>query len=237
MKNTSKLRNYVLLGLLFLFATTCNSEEIQDNDEILAKAQEALEEQVLAAHGRPGEVKMGRLDPRLRLAACSGNLEAFMPPGSRVLGNTTVGVRCNAAAGWTIYASARVSLYGEVLVTTRPLARGDQITEDMVRLVERDLATLSRGYYDDIQLAIGQLAKRSMGSNTVLNPLMIEAPMLVKRGERVTLITGKPGFMIRSSGQAMADGGSGDLIRIKSNGSKRVVEGRVISQGVVKVTL
>jgi flagella basal body P-ring formation protein FlgA len=180
---------------------------------------------------------MGRLDPRLRLAACSGKLEAFMPPGARVLGNTTVGVRCAAAGGWTVYVSARVALYGEVLVTTQPLARGETISADRVRLVERDLATLSRGYFDAPEPVIGQLATRSLNADTVLNPQLVEAPLLVKRGEQVTLITGRPGFMIRSSGQALADGGSGDLIRIRSKGSKRIVEGRVVSQGVVKVTL
>lgn len=227
----------ILTGLLLLGATACYAEKFQAQDGIIDAARLLLEGEVQAVHGRPGEVSMGRLDPRLRLAACGGNLEAFLPPGARLLGNTTVGVRCNLDGGWTVYVTGRVALYGKVLVTAQPLARGDLITEDNVRLVERDLASLPRGYFDSPEPILGQLAKRHVGMNTVLNPMMVEPPTLVKRGERVTLVTGKPGFMIRSSGKAMGDGSAGELIRIKSSGSNRVVEGRVISAGVVKVTL
>lgn len=180
---------------------------------------------------------MGRLDPRLRLAACGVDLQPFLPPGARSLGNTTVGVRCPDAGGWTIYATARISLYGQVLVTSQPLARGAPLTMDRLRLVERDLATLPRGYFDDPKAVLGQLAKRPLNVNTVLGPNLLEAPRLVLRGEQVTLIAGRPGFSVRSLGEALADGAVGEQIRVKAKGSKRIVEGRVISTGVVKVTL
>ena len=40
------------------------------------------------------EVRLGQLDRRLKLKACKNPLEAFRPPGARVMGNTTVGIRC-----------------------------------------------------------------------------------------------------------------------------------------------
>ena len=226
----------MLAGALFLVATFCVADEFQDQDEILSSAHAFLEEQLLAAQGRVGEVVMGRLDPRLRLAACGGKLEAFQPPGAQVMGNTTAGVRCPTPAGWTLYVSARVMVLGHVLVTTQPLARGEVLTEHHVRLVERDLASLPRGYFDAPQPVLGQQTKRHLAADTVLNPLMIESPLLVRRGEQVTLITGNHGFSVRSQGQALANGSSGEVIRIRSNGSKRIVEGRVHGPGVVKMT-
>ncbi|MFN2337470.1 MAG: flagellar basal body P-ring formation chaperone FlgA, partial [Gammaproteobacteria bacterium] len=195
-----------------------------------------LEAEQLVALDRAGEVRMGRLDPRLRLAACDGKLEAFLPPGAQAMGNTTVGVRCPVPS-WTLYLSAQVIVQGQVLVTTRPLARGERLTEEHVQLVERDLASLPRGYFEAAQPVLGQQARRHLAADTVLNPQLIEAPRLVRRGEEVTLVAGSNGFAIRSRGQAMADGSSGEVIRVRSRDSKRIIEGRVLSAGVVKVTL
>jgi flagella basal body P-ring formation protein FlgA len=66
---------------------------------------------------------------------------------------------------------------------------------------------------------------------------MIQAPKLVKRGERVSVIAESGALKIRTVGQALSDGKSGDLVRVKAAGSQRVVDGIVVSQGVVKVTL
>jgi flagellar basal body P-ring formation protein FlgA len=226
----------LLAVVLFLSATFCNAGDFQPQDEIITSARAFLEAEQLLALDRDGEVRMGRLDPRLRLAACDGKLEAFLPPGAQGMGNTTVGVRCPAPS-WTLYLSAQVIVQGQVLVTTRPLARGERLTEEHVQLVERDLASLPRGYFDDPQPVLGQQARRHLAADTVLNPQLIEAPRLVRRGEEVTLVADSNGFAIRSRGQAMADGSSGEVIRVRSRDSKRIIEGRVLSAGVVKVTL
>ncbi len=227
----------ILLAIvLFLSATFCKADDFHSQDEIIASARAFLEAEQLVALGRAGEVRMGRLDPRLRLAACDGKLEAFLPPGAQGMGNTTVGVRCPAPS-WTLYISAQVIVQGQVLVTTRPLARGERLTEEHVQLVERDLASLPRGYFDDPQPVVGQQARRHLAADTVLNPQLIEAPRLVRRGEEVTLVADSNGFAIRSRGKAMADGSSGEVIRVRSRDSKRIIEGRVLSAGVVKVTL
>ncbi|MCW9058362.1 MAG: flagellar basal body P-ring formation chaperone FlgA [Gammaproteobacteria bacterium] len=226
----------LLAVVLFLSATFCKAEDFQPQDEIIASARAYLEAEQLVALDRVGEVRMGRLDPRLRLAACDGKLEAFLPPGAQGMGNTTVGVRCPAPS-WTLYLSAQVIVQGQVLVTTRPLARGERLTEEHVQLVERDLASLPRGYFDDPQPVLGQQTRRHLAADTVLNPQLIEAPRLVRRGEEVTLVADSNGFAIRSRGQAMADGSSGEVIRVRSRDSKRIIEGRVLAAGVVKVTL
>ncbi|HEY9150564.1 MAG TPA: flagellar basal body P-ring formation chaperone FlgA [Gammaproteobacteria bacterium] len=226
----------LLAVVLLVSATFCNAEDFQPQDEIIASARAYLEAEQLVALDRDGEVRMGRLDPRLRLAACDGKLEAFLPPGAQGMGNTTVGVRCPAPS-WTLYLSAQVIVNGQVLVTTRPLARGERLTEEHVQLVERDLASLPRGYFDDPQPVLGQQTRRHLAADTVLNPQLIEAPRLVRRGEEVTLVADSNGFAIRSRGQALADGSSGEVIRVRSRDSKRIIEGRVLAAGVVKVTL
>ncbi|GMQ89056.1 MAG: flagellar basal body P-ring formation chaperone FlgA [Gammaproteobacteria bacterium] len=183
------------------------------------------------------EVRLGKLDSRLHVKTCESPLEAFMSPGGRTMGNTTVGVRCPDVGGWSIYVAARVDIFGPVLVARQPLTRGATVQESDLETVEHNLSTLPYGYYTDSQSIVGQLAKRTITSATVLTPHMLQTPKLVKRGQRVTLIAETGPLKIRSSGKAMSDGKFGDLVQVKSDGSRRVVDGIVISAGVIKVTL
>jgi flagella basal body P-ring formation protein FlgA len=209
----------------------------QSHAAIRATAKSFLDAFVSSQHQDRSEVKLGKLDPRLKLKTCHSPLEAFMPPGGRVMGNTTIGVRCPDEGGWSIYVSARIDIFGPVLVARQPLARGARIRESDLELVERNLSNLPYGYYTDIGAIVGQLAKRTIAGATVVTPTMLQAPKLVKRGERVSVIAQNGALKIRTVGKAMGDGQSGDRVQVRVAGSERIVDGIVVSQGVVKVTL
>ena len=75
--------------------------------------------------GLPGRVSytIGQLDPRTQLAPCPA-VEAFLPPGNRLWGRISVGVRCLADGGWTVYVPVQVSVTANFLVSARPLSPG-----------------------------------------------------------------------------------------------------------------
>ena len=209
----------------------------QNHAAILAAARTFLDEFSASQHEGRSKVKLGNIDSRLRVKACTTPLEAFMSPGGRTKGNTTVGVRCPDVGGWSLYVAARIDIFGPVLTARQPLARGTRIQPGDLELVERNLSNLPYGYYTDIQSIAGQVAKRTINTATVITPQLLQPPRLIKRGQHVTLIAETGPLKIRSSGTAMSDGKSGDLIRVKSVNSSRIVDGIVISEGVVKVTL
>lgn len=211
--------------------------EWQDHAAIRHAAQTFLDAFASGQHDGRSEVRLGPLDPRLRLKACAMPLEGFMPPGGRAMGNTTVGIRCPDTDGWSIYVSARINVYGPVLVARQPLARGTVIRETDLELVERNLSSLPYGYYVDHQPLAGMLAKRTIAAATVITPQMVQAPKLIRRGERVTVIAESGALSIRTVGKALNDAKSGDVVQVEAEGSKRVVDGIAVSQGVVKVTL
>ncbi|MDT8388552.1 MAG: flagellar basal body P-ring formation chaperone FlgA [Thiogranum sp.] len=209
----------------------------QDHAAIRNAAQKFLEEFADDHHEGRSEVRLGQLDSRLKLKACISALEAAMPRGGREIGNTTVSVRCNDQQSWGIFITARIDVYSDVLVTRHPLTRGDLVQKDDFERVERNLADLPYGYYSDSAALVGMLTRRTIAAATVVTPQMLQAPKLVKRGELVTVIAETGALSIRTAGKALSDGRSGDMVRVRSAGSNKEVNGVVVSQGVVKVTL
>ena len=158
-----------------------------------------------------------------------------MPQGSRSSGNSTVGVRCNGVKPWTLYVPVKIAVYREVLVTTRPLVRGEIVTAADLRPERRNLENLRTGYLTDPKQAIGRLVKRSLNAGTALSVSAIAPPRVIKRGEKVTLLIDIPGIQVRATAKALGDGAMGETISVRNTSSRQVVQATVVSPGVVRV--
>ena len=232
-----RLIRALLIALGLSQAATAPAGDFQSHQSILDAARAFLAEQATATHGGRVEASVGRLDRRLRLKPCNAPLETFMPRGARLKGNTSVGVRCPGQTPWKIYVSGSINVFGKVVVAAEPLLRGRAISEAQVKVVERELSGLSYGYFERPDKLQGMLADRAIPAGTVLTPNMVDAPQLVNRGDRVTLLADGDRIQVRMRGEAMSDGTKGERIRVKALDTQRVIEGWVVSRGVVKVTL
>ena len=226
--------------LLFLTAAPFAFAEpkIHAPTEIEAVARVFLEENARATqHGGRVEVSIGRLDPRLRLTACAEPLQAFQPAGARLSGHTSVGVRCAGPASWSVYLSADIDVFAETLVLTRALARNSALTPDDVKSTESEVSGLGQGYLQQPADIEGMVTRRPLAAGTVLTPAMVKAPQIVKRGDRVRLVSGEGPIQVEMMGEAVNNGARGDRVQVRPLNSKRIVEGWVVSPSVVKVTL
>ncbi len=225
-----------IIGLIALLPWAAQGGAYQGLDEIRAAARDFVLSQAQTAEGRL-EVEIGALDRRLHLPRCDQALEAFMPPGGRLRGNTTIGVRCAAGKPWKLYVPAKIRLLGRVLVARNHLPRGSRIQADDLRYAEFDLARLNGAYYTDSGKLTGKVLKQSITAGRIIQPRMIDEPKLVQRGEGVTILAVSGGFEIRMKGKALMDGSAGQLIKVKNVKSRRIVEGEVVAPGLVRVRL
>ena len=229
----------LLLGLLASPAAVL-ARDFQPLQDIRQAVQAFVESQPPPAGGTL-QVTVGRLDPRLRLPHCREPLQAFLPPGGRLRGGTTVGVRCPESGAdakpWTVYVPARIGVRGRVLVTRHPLPRGSRITASDLEYREFDLTTLRRGYFTDQERLVGKILRQALPAGKVVSPEILDRPKLVRRGQEVTILATSGGFEVRMKGQAMMDGASGEIIKVRNLSSRRIVEGEIIAAGTIKVPL
>lgn len=226
-----------MIALTLLAAAAQAQERWQSHASIRQLAHDFMASQIQQVHRDAAEIEVGALDRRLRLAACPQALQAYRPPGGRTVGNATVGIRCDGPQPWSLYVPVKVRVYREVVATTRPLNRGARLTEGDLKLVRRDITSLRGGYLTDATQALGRVVKRRLAPASVLSGAMIESPRLVERGQEVTLISGTGGIRVQVRGKALMDGAAGDRIRVRNPRSQRIVEGTVMSAGVVQVNM
>lgn len=182
-------------------------------------------------------IDVNRLDRRLKLAQCDRELEAFSSPNTKSHGRTTVGVRCNGSKTWKLYVSVDIQVIKPVVILSKPVTRNTELQLADLKVVNKNIATLHRGFYSSIEEVQGMLTKNPMKSGTVLTPGHVKKRMTVKKGALVTILANASGFQVRMKGKAMKSGGTGDWITVQNISSNRKVEGRILNSGVILVTL
>lgn len=213
------------------------AQAFQSHASINARVRDYLQARIPEAQRADARIELGRLDPRLRLPACSSALQAFANGDRAAAGALSVGVRCAGARPWTLYIPARVAVFGPVAVIARPLARGASIQPHDLEIVQRDLSGLTHGYFDTREAAVGKMARQLLSAGQVLQTNQVASPKLVRRGEQVTLRASATGFEVSVAGSALADGVLGQRIRVRNERSRRVVEGEVVAAGAVRVSI
>tara|TARA_R100001591_G_scaffold63702_1_gene73397 strand:- start:32656 stop:33420 length:765 start_codon:yes stop_codon:yes gene_type:complete len=183
------------------------------------------------------QVSVTPLDSRLRLQHCEGGLEAFSNRDITAAGNVTVGVRCHQPVAWTVYLPLQIKVMQPMVVIARPVSANHVLTEQDLRIEQRDIGNLRQGYMANIAAVVGQQAKYSLGMGTVIQKNHLRPLNVVKRGESIVLVASAGTMEVRMQGTAMADAGIGDRVRVRNLSSDRVVEGVVDSPGVVRVTM
>ncbi len=180
----------------------------------------------------------------------SGELVLHMEPrDERFLGRPMFGQRFSvqlerAGAGWVAVVSPvtrqveerprrirmQVLRSASVLVSTRPLRRGDVLRPDQLEVRELEIPLQDRGYFRAIDQAGGLVAGKSIAAGEPLSPEDLMAEEVVQRGDLVHVVCQIGGIRVKTVAIARDSGAVGDTIALRSSSSTRtfyaVVTGR-----------
>jgi flagella basal body P-ring formation protein FlgA len=222
---------FVMLAL-GLAVSALADEPVQSLDAIREAARQFVLAQDSGAQDT-ARVRVGDLDPRLRLSRCDTELQAsFLVSGSRP-GSRTVRVACTGSKPWSLYVPVSVRRIDAVVVLVRPVAPGALLRPEDLRVEERDIGRLAAGYFSDPGQLVGKEMRRSLGVGQAVSRLAVTSPTLLRRGDRVTFLARGGGLEVRMEGEMLMDGAAGDRVRVRNLRSKRIVEGELGSDGTV----
>ncbi len=235
-----------LLNFGFLLASLCATATATTPDHPLTEWREqariALESildawvQQARENGEELQYSIALADERLRFTSC-GSEPAVSSRSAANSGRLTFVVACSGPQPWQLHVPVKVDRFARVAVTRQPLLRKNPLGEGSIEYRLTNTADLSTGYYKAGKELEGLIVKRSLPAGTVLHPGLLEAPMVVRKGEQVVMISGNPVVRVRTNGVALTDGRLGEQIVVENPTSQRRVKALVTGRAQVEVPL
>lgn len=145
-------------------------------------------------------------------------------------------IRCGDAPGWSMSATGQAHVFLPIVHAEGIIDRGQTFTAGDLKLQRINIAKARRGYYNRLEDVVGLAAKRRIRAGQTITPALVEQSMAVKRGQPVKIVASNDGIEASTSGEAMADGQPGDVIRVRNVRSGKLIEAKVIEAGVVTST-
>lgn len=225
-----------LLAPALLAGTPLHAFEAMDLQRIRVAAEDTVRSAVPAGTAS-FSTSADRLDPRLRLAECTGGLHGLLAADGRLRPHTLVAVSCERPVRWTLYVGVTLDSEPVVLRARRPLARGEAPQAADFETARMRVAGLANDYVGDTSQLADRLLRRPLAAGEALALDALSPRRLVRRGEQLTLLSRAGGIEVRVTGIALADGEQDQHIRVQNQSSQRVVEGIVRSVNLVEVPL
>lgn len=133
--------------------------------------------------------------------------------------------------------NGRYDSYVNIPVANRRIRREDVITESDITWLRWPETKLRPDMMTDSANIIGYSPKRGLSANRPIRVDEIASPVVISKGDAVTMIVKTNSMEISALGTAMNAGGVGEMISLRNMDSNTEVHGRVIRQGVVEIPL
>ncbi|MDC0357667.1 flagellar basal body P-ring formation chaperone FlgA [Oligoflexia bacterium] len=123
----------------------------------------------------------------------------------------------------------------KVPVARRPLRKGSVVSDGDVMMARLNLAAMPTDVEHLKVGIIGYETSRDISYGEVFRKNKLVIPPVIDSGARVTLMYQSRLFRATASGIALESGAIGDSIRVKNDGSKKIIVGTIIEPGLVGV--
>lgn len=234
------MRIYPVLVLIAALASPAMAAAKTGPEDILDAARAFMERYAgeLEADDLEAEYSLGSLDPRLSLAPCAQDgiaVEFSSDPMQTT--QPSLLVSCQGKRPWRMYLSVSLDIYGDALVSARPLNRGDRISQAMVTTERVVVNAIRQGTITRPENLIGLELKRPVRAGTPFTPHLVITPDAVSRGDHVMITARSRVFAVRTRGKALADARVGEQVLVENLSSARTVRARVIAPGQVEIAM
>jgi flagella basal body P-ring formation protein FlgA len=122
-----------------------------------------------------------------------------------------------------------------LLVLNHSLAPGDIIRPDDIETLSVRAERAAPDAIADARELIGKTPRRALRAHEPVRDADVHAPVVVHKGDLVTILLETPTLRLTAQGKALEDGGLGAAIRIANTKSDRVIEAMVTGPNLVAV--
>ncbi|MCM1513191.1 MAG: flagellar basal body P-ring formation protein FlgA [Oxalobacter formigenes] len=204
----------------------------QSPDELGLIAEQFLAEKTCGLPGR-AEITVTPPDARLNLPACAKPVP-YLSQGARLLGRTTVAIRCESPSAWRVMVRAHVRFYTAYLTAAKALPPGHVIQESDLALTEGDITAMRPGVLTGKKQAVGHTVARAIQPGSPVWAGQLRTPQAIQQGQNVRIVSRGRGFTISGDGYAVNNAAPGQVAKAKTAGGV-LVRGIARANGIIEV--
>lgn len=131
--------------------------------------------------------------------------------------------------------TGRLDAMTDVPVLRRRINGGDIIAAADVDWVRMPSQSLQKTTILAVSDLVGMTPRRVLRAGQPVRASDVHAPVVVEKGQLVTIVLSTPGMILTARGRALQDGAMGELIRVSNTQSSLVIQATVAAPGEVIV--
>lgn len=201
-----------------------------------------ISETIAARLPSPGRYKVALADPGYQLtlpASAQGRYDIAALTFDPARQSFTAALAYTNAGGDREYVriGGAAAAVVQVPALLRDVAQGETISEADLTTIEMPAGRLAAQILTSQTNIAGQAARRMLRANTPLQTYDVKKPILIKKGELVTVTYAVDGIELTAQGQAQAEAGLGDTVPVLNTRSRRTIDARVTGSGSASVVV
>ena len=123
-----------------------------------------------------------------------------------------------------------------IVVPARDIMRGEVIGESDLTFAQVSATALPSTTVTKFEALTGMQTRRLLRAGESLRPDDVRHPVVVTKGQTVTMNFSAPGVDLTAMGRAMSEGGVGDTVTVQNPASFRMVTAVVTGPGAVRAS-
>lgn len=133
----------------------------------------------------------------------------------------------NAAGGKPTTFKADVVRIARAVIARRQLDPGDVVGADDVEVAEVNPVALTASALVQVDDALDKEVKQTIAAGQVVSSSSLRRPLVVKRGELITVYSLAAGIQVKATAKALANAALGDVILLEAIETRKQFQGRV----------
>jgi flagella basal body P-ring formation protein FlgA len=123
-----------------------------------------------------------------------------------------------------------------IVVPAHDIARGQTISETDLTYATVQGGGLMNGTVTSFATVNGMETRRVLRAGEAMRADDVRRPIVVTKGQTVTMTFEAPGVQLTAMGRAMSEGGIGDTVTVQNPASFRMITATVTAAGTVRAT-
>lgn len=141
----------------------------------------------------------------------------------------------SSGASWQTIVTVKADVYLPVVMANEEIARGETLTAGALVMKRYNISNLRGEPLLSVREAEGMSAKRTLRPWQPIVRAQLEQPLLVKRGEVVTITSQTGEIRAKTVGVALKEGRFQESIKVQNSSSERILDATVTGSGEVSV--